>query len=96
MKKVWTTLILVMMSCIMCFTSAASPASYTYQFENVTIIFDSEINLNENSRNAIAEYLAYGEEKSTTYGLWCSLFGHSYETHSATKITHCVYETDPR
>ena len=44
----------------------------------------------------VAEHLIHGEKDATTYGLWCTLFGHSYESHMASKITHCVYDTAPR
>ena len=95
-KRLLASLIVSLLVGAMCFNSSAATAQYTYEFENVTVVFDSDISLDAKGRNMVAEHLVYGTENYTTYGLWCSLFGHTYETHSASKITHCVYDTDPR
>ena len=95
-KNILTIMIAMLLVCATCFTSAAVSAQYTYEFENITVIFDEDITLDEQQKAAIAEHLVHGDEDVTTYGLWCTLFGHSYETHMAKKITHCVYDTNPR
>ena len=81
---------------IMCFSASASLEQYVFESENVTIIFDEDTNLDLQSREMVARYLVHGELQETTYGLKCTLFGHSYETSAATKITHCVRDTNPR
>lgn len=96
MKRFLTTVIAIVLVYAMCFASFAVSAQYTYEFENITVIFDTNTVLDEHERMIVAEHLAHGEETVTTYGLWCTLFGHSYEEHSATKITHCVRTTNPR
>ena len=95
-KKTLIIIAALLLVSAMCFTSSASATTYTYEFENVTVIFDENTSLGEQTQQAVAEHLVYGEEQSTTYGLWCTLFGHSYETHSVSKITHCVFDTEPR
>ena len=97
MKKTTLTIIIaLLLVSAMCFTTSASAATYTYELGNVTVIFDENSTLDEQTQKAIAEYLVYGGEQPTTYGLWCTLFGHSYETQTVITITHCVYDTEPR
>ena len=95
-KNILTIMIAMLLVYATCFTSFAVSVQYTYEFENITVIFDADSALDEQQRTAIAEHLVHGEADATTYGLWCTLFGHSYESHSAIKITHCVYDTNPR
>lgn len=55
-------------------------------------------NLSDEQLATIAAKLAGAETASEmqTRGLWCTLFGHDYETTTATKITHKKYATSPR
>lgn len=80
----------------MCFNVSASDTQFVYEFEDVTVIFAADTLLDESGREKVANYLVYGDSNASTYGLWCTLWGHSYETHSAETITHCVYDTNPR
>ena len=96
MKRLITILTLALLVCALCITSSATAGQYIYEFDNVTIVFDEDTVLDQRGRMAVVECLLNEKADITTYGLWCTLFGHTYETHSATKITHCVYETDPR
>ena len=90
-------LIAFVLACLMTFHASAIGGVEKYEFGNVTVIFDENTKLNDIEKNAIANHLVYGNtDDSSTYGLWCSLFGHSYESHMASKITHCVYDTNPR
>ena len=82
---------------VLCINVSAISGKYTYQVENVTIIFEESTTLDEQEREKIINHLVSdGITDNTTYGLWCNLFGHSYETHTVDKITHCVYDTNPR
>lgn len=96
MKKKIYLVITMLLVYAMSFNASAITEQYTYEFEAVTVIFDANSMTTEQDREIITAHLVCEDENSTTYGLWCTLFGHSYETHSATKITHCVYDTDPR
>lgn len=95
-KSVLSIIVAILMAFAMCFTTSAITGDYIYEFEHATVFFNEDTTLNEQVRQTVAEQLVYGKDSSTTYGLWCTLFGHSYELHAATKITHCVYDTEPR
>ena len=89
-------LITVILSVSMCINVSASSNQYTYTIEDKTIIFEQNTIFEEKTREHVANYLAHKKNTATTYGLACTLFGHSYESSLVTTITHCVYDTDPR
>lgn len=95
-KRVFVIVAAIILACAMCITSQAISEQYKYEVENVTIIFEESTTLSEQEREVIVNHLTSQNNNVEVYGLWCNLFGHSYESHTATKITHCVYETDPR
>lgn len=97
MKNKFVMFVTIIIVFALCLNVSAISRTYTYQINNVTIIFDESVTWNEQQREKIVQHLTSGETTdSTTYGLWCNMFGHSYESHSAEKITHCVYDTNPR
>ena len=66
-------------------------------FENVTVFFEETTEFSAEQRERIAYILATKKENNMeTYGLWCTLFGHSYTEDTVTTITHCVRESVPR
>lgn len=97
MKNKFVLIVSVIILIALCVNVSATSAKLTYEINNVTIKFDAETTLEDQEKEKIAHHLAYGETTdSVSYGLWCTLWGHSYETHTVEKITHCVYETNPR
>ena len=80
----------------MCFTSFASNETYTYEYGNITIIFEQTTPFSSEQRANIAYKLINGTDNTNTYGLWCTLFGHDYVEDSVKTITHCVNDTQPR
>lgn len=95
-RKLLTILVATLLVFSMCITSSAKSEQYIYEFDSYTVIFDEDTTLSTPKMMAIAENLENDNGNTSTYGLWCTLFGHSYESHTATKITHCVYDTNPR
>ena len=95
-KKITTILIAIMLFMAMSLNAAASYTPYTYTIENKTIRFNPDTTFDETTREYIANYLAYGTHESTTYGLTCTLLGHTYEASLVTTITHCASDTNPR
>ncbi len=65
---------------------------------NIEIIINGEVS--EETKTKIEKYFASGEpstdNKSTSYGLTCTLFGHKLEARSVSTITHKVSSTSPR
>lgn len=96
MKNKLTIVMIVAMAVVMMFNVSATSKQYVYEIDNITVILNDDSLIDYDMGMHIAHHLVYGDEELTTYGLWCNLFGHSYESYSAEKITHCVYDTDPR
>ena len=70
---------------------------YTYDVDGKTFYFSADTPFSEEQRAKIINIHINGASPvSTTYGLLCTLFGHSYETDIYTTITHCVNTTQPR
>ena len=82
-------------SCIS--VSAQETTDFTYVYENKTIIFDDNTTLSIEQQQKIADRLANGADGVSTYNLWCTLWGHKYDTtEGATVIQHEVNPTAPR
>lgn len=96
MKKSLIFILTISILFSMCFTSFASNETYTYEYSNMTVIFDETTPFSAEQRVNIADKLVNNIDNTTTYGLWCTLFGHSYVEDDVTTITHCVSETQPR
>lgn len=60
------------------------------------IIFNDNSVFTEDEKEIITATLNLGQGTSGTYGLKCTLFGHTYKTEYVTAITHKVYTTSPR
>ena len=95
-RKITVTLFAIMLCTAMCINVSASNDYYTYTVGNKTIIFNSDTAFNAETREYVVNYLMHGKPQSTTYGLVCTLLGHSYETSLVTTITHCASDTNPR
>lgn len=80
----------------MCINVSASYDHYTYTIENKTVIFNSDTPFDAETREYVANNLVYGNPQSNTYGIICTLLGHSYESSLVETITHCASDTNPR
>ena len=97
MKKIISVLLCIaMLASVMCINTFATSETNVFTYDNITICFDDDSVLDQQSKEIIAEQLVYGADNTSTYGLWCNLFGHSYTVETVTKITHCVYDDAPR
>lgn len=98
MKKFFVFIISAVLILSVCFSSTAANIQYTYNYGNVSVIFNEDTKFSEASREHIADMLA-GENESDSeiepHGIAC-LFGHKYVTDNVITITHCVSETQPR
>ena len=95
-RKTFTLFMALMLSVSMCINVSAASNQYIYTVDDVTVIFDSNTMFDEETREYVAHYLVHGSNEATTYGLMCTLFGHSYESSLVATITHRVNDTDPR
>lgn len=95
-RKITATFFAIVLCMAMCINVSASNDYYTYTVDNKTIIFNSDTVFDAKTREYVVNRLMYGYPESTTYGLACTLFGHSYETSYVTTITHCASDTNPR
>ena len=96
MKKTLLLIFTISLAFAMCFSSFASNDTYTYEYTNITIIFDEATPFSAEQRENIANKLVNGTDDTSTYGLMCTLFGHKYVEDVVTTITHCVSDTQPR
>ena len=100
MKKIKIILIvcLILSLTIVSANALESPnkSGNIYELQGVTIQFESNSNFDLKEQNYIAEFLVYGNEKTSPYGLSCLLFGHNYETEVVTSIKHKARATAPR
>ena len=97
MKKIISLVLLVIVVFTFCLSAYAGTEGYTYKIDNTTIIFNQHTNFSEQQRAYISKIIINGNSDETKYGLMCTLFGHKYEQQeSATAITHCVRDSQPR
>ena len=97
MKKIIVVLLtLLLIATFSLSTFAESVEVYTYEFGNVTVIFDQNSPLDAATRELVAHKLVYGDENVATYGFLCALLNHDYEESSASVITHCAQSMQPR
>ena len=98
MKKFFVFIISAVLILSICFSSTAANIQYTYNYGNVSVIFNDNTHFSEASRKHIADMLA-GENGADSeiepYGIAC-LFGHKYVTENVITITHCASDTQPR
>ncbi len=67
-----------------------------YFAENdITVLFPEEPSQHFRD-HVMADLAGETESGNTTDGLWCTLFGHSYETSTVVTVTHCVRPSPPR
>ena len=96
MKKIIICLAALILISVMSISAfAATGDTYTYEFGNKTVVFNSDTMFNELERVQIAQSLADNTTAPSTCGILC-LFGHDYETETVFTVTHCVYDTQPR
>lgn len=74
----------------------SSTDGYTYDFNGKTFYFSADTPFSEEQRVQIINATASEASTASTYGLMCTLFGHSYETDAYITITHCVNASQPR
>lgn len=96
MKKVLISILSIVLIFTMCISSYASEETYTYEYNNITVIFDETTPFSAEQRANIADKLVNNIDDNATYGLWCTLFGHDYVEDDVKTITHCVSDTQPR
>ena len=99
MKRIFAFIMAVVsLFCVM-FVSAGAEGvdegTVTITVNETEFIFGSDTT--EDFREKfIANYFNGEDERATTYGLTCTLFGHKIETTSVTAVTHKVLSTSPR
>ena len=97
MKKIFVALmVLLLISTFTLSAFAKNAKTYTYEINNITVIFDETSPFDAAIREAVAYKLVHGDDGAATYNIWCTLFGHDYITSGATTITHCVEPDQPR
>lgn len=97
MKK--TAIILFIFVFTICATlgvSADETAGNTYQFENVTVIFNSDSKLSAEQQETIAQLLVNSEYGVSQANLICNIFGHKNTTEGVSTVTHKSLPDDPR
>ena len=96
MKKIIICLVALTLISVMSISAfAATGDTYTYEFGNKTVVFNSDTIFEESERVQIAQSLADDTTAPSTCGILC-LFGHDYEAENVATITHCVYDTQPK
>jgi hypothetical protein len=96
MKKTLIFILSISLAFAFCFSSLATNETYIYEYDNITVVFDETTPFSLEQRKNIADKIVNGTEDTATYGLWCTLFGHSYVEDTVMTITHCVNDTQPR
>lgn len=69
-----------------------------YEYENISVAFESNTTLTATEQQYIADMIVYGESNVTLVQprAWCWLTGHDKKTEYVTIITHKKYATAPR
>lgn len=69
-----------------------------FEYENMSVVFESDTTFSVTEREYIADMLVYGESDVTLVQprSWCWLTGHDSKTEYVTIITHKKYDTVPR
>lgn len=99
MKKIiLVTVIVCLVFSFSVSTSAqtSSTGGYTYDFNGKTFYFSADTPFSEEQRVQIINSTVSEAPTASTYGLMCTLFGHSYETDTYITVTHCVNTSQPR
>lgn len=97
MKKYLSIVLVLLYIFTYCISVSSESTVYTYQFEDITVLFEETTNYTEQQREKIAYELVYGNQGVSTCAAQCVLFGHDYsESECVTTITHRVYDTAPR
>ena len=77
--------------------SAQEISGITYDYGNITVIFNNDSSLSAEQQEHIANTLINGNNNISTYNLMCTLFGHNYDqTEGVTTVTHEASDTSPR
>ena len=95
-KKILSLIIAI--AILGCMLIMPTNAAETEAHEHIEIIIENE-NISEETRSKIINFYINGgeeQEKISTYGLTCTLFGHKLETTGVAKITHKARSTTPR
>ena len=96
MKKIWTLIIICLISVSMCFASSSAVFASTLSIGNTDVIFDDTCILSDDVKQHVAESLVYGNSGISTYGLSCTIFGHNSTTEYITTVTHYAKNTYPK
>ena len=95
-KKIITVFVAIALLFALCVNASATSSQYIFEVGDVTVILDPDNTLSERAKTNIVNYLAGNESDIATHNVLCSVFGHKYETNTATRVTHCVRDTAPR
>lgn len=97
MRKIFVCLLTFLLISTFALSAFAENAeTYTYEINNITVIFDETSPFDAATREAVAYTLVYGDDGVAACGILCTLFGHDYITSGATTITHCAAPDQPR
>ncbi len=93
MKKIIIAVLSLTLLVCSCLPISAQETNNTLVLGNVEYIFDDNLTYEEQLQ--LIDVLNHCDEGAATCGLMCTLFGHKYEDHSVTTITHGVNSTQP-
>ena len=97
MKKIITIAMVILLTICSTFgASAEQTISNTYQFENVTVVFDADSQLSVEQKEMIAQLLVNPEHAVSQANLICNIFGHKNTQEGVSTITHKVLAENPR
>ena len=95
MKKIYSFLLSVCL--IISFCVSANANDTITGNSDYTVIFAEDSCFGEYEQEQIIKHLTgVATNDATTYNLWCTLFGHNYQTEFVTGVRHKVYEDEPR
>lgn len=95
-KKIITIFVAIALLFALCVNASASSSQYIFEVGNVTVMLDPDNTLSERAKTNIVNYLTGNESGIATRSILCSVFGHKFETSTASRILHRVNTTAPR
>ena len=97
MKKLTTIVMAILITiCATIGVSADQKIGNTYQFENVTVVFDADSQFSIEQRELIANLLLNPEYGISQANLICNIFGHKNSQEGVSTITHKAKANSPR
>ena len=95
MKKIWISLLLIVIAFTISVSAVEYDAVYTYQNEDIEIYVIRNGLSDEQIQNIISDLSNSDTSETKPMGLWCTLFGHNMEYTQTQVIEHNYYSTAP-